>query len=52
MIKAVFGDKLLREINNKQHVVFRLFGEAKTQCIAYYIKPTAKSAPKQIILHC
>ena len=52
MIKKVFGDKLSRQLDNKNHVVVRSFGGAKTKCMEDYIKPTVKLAPKQIILHC
>ena len=31
MIKKVFGNKFLRELNYKNYVVVRLFGGAKTQ---------------------
>ena len=52
MIKKVFGVKLSRQLNYKHHVVVRLFGGAKTQCMEDYIKPTVKLSPNQIILHC
>ena len=52
MIKKVFGDKLSRQLDHKNHVVVRSFGRAKTKCMEDYIKPAVKLAPKQIILHC
>ena len=49
--KEAYGQKLSKGLQNKHHVIVRFFGDAKTQCMKDYLKPTINQSPYRIIPH-
>ena len=52
IIKEVKGWKLSNNLNREHKVVVKSFSGATTECINQYIKPSLKTKPNRIILHC